>query len=105
MKFVQLATLLSVLLSCVVNPSASAQSINHHGPTLVAACRIGYTYREVKAVFDALDVIVVEIKKNSSELIEKMACLPGFSTEVSEAQSAAKTAHDNAIEVTSKLYW
>ncbi|KAH8616039.1 hypothetical protein ERJ75_000516800 [Trypanosoma vivax] len=105
MKFVQLATLLSVLLTCAATLSASAQSTNHHGPTLDAACRIGYTYREVKAVFDALDVIADEIKKNSSELKEKMARLPSSSTGVSEAQSAAKTAHDNAIEVTSKLYW
>ncbi|KAH8613366.1 hypothetical protein ERJ75_000794800 [Trypanosoma vivax] len=103
MKFVQLARLLAGLLTCVAKPSASAQSDTHQGPTVDAACRIGYTYREVKAVFDSLDLIADEIKRNASELKEKVGRLPGSSMEVSEAQSSAKSAHDEAVGVTWRL--
>ncbi|KAH8607347.1 hypothetical protein ERJ75_001470500 [Trypanosoma vivax] len=102
MKFVQHATLLAVFLTRTVNPNASAQSTNQQGSTVDAACRIGYTKKE-KAVSDSLYVTANEIKRNASELKEKVGPFPGPLAEVSDAQRAAKSAHDKAVEVTCRF--
>ncbi|CCD19352.1 hypothetical protein, conserved in T. vivax [Trypanosoma vivax Y486] len=76
----------------------------YNGAVVDAACKMGHIYREVKAIFSALDTAARNVHQNASDLRNKAMQFSSSSAEVAKAQSEAQAAYNQAIETTSRLH-
>ncbi|KAG8341744.1 hypothetical protein ERJ75_000067200 [Trypanosoma vivax] len=92
--------------ACSLPVHASASSGTYNGPVVDAACKMGYTYRDVKTVLAALETSAGKVRDNASNLNKKAVLFSSSSAEVAAARTAAQAAFNQAIQTTSSfMYW
>ncbi|KAH8609374.1 hypothetical protein ERJ75_001211900 [Trypanosoma vivax] len=82
---------------------AQRDSKEYNGAVVDAACKMGYTYRDVEAVFSALYTTAGKLRDNASDLRNKAVLFSSSSAEVAAARTAALDAYNQAIETTTSL--
>ncbi|CCD21382.1 hypothetical protein ERJ75_000490100 [Trypanosoma vivax] len=94
-----------LLAASAYNLSVHAQthSEEYNGAVVDAACKMGYTYRDVEAVFSALYTTADEVYDNASGLNKKAVQFSSSSAEVVAAKASALSAYTRAVEATSSL--
>ncbi|CCD18279.1 hypothetical protein, conserved in T. vivax, (fragment), partial [Trypanosoma vivax Y486] len=64
---------------------------------------MGYTYRDVEAVFGALDTSAEKVRRNASNLNKKAMQFSSSSAEVATAKASTQSAYNKALDATTSL--